>query len=235
MVAHESGESDRDKALRIKEERRKEVESPEEELEPSGAAASAAPVGIEEEEGVKEEESLCPNNLCQQSPPKRQIQPQIPLQRSIRPQRPKRKRNKKWKDHRRRKSLSKIQQSTQQLTQKADPADRRPGIQGGRIIADVVASQEGVQTGWEVRGTDTKFTPTKAYPEAPWRKQVKKQIWGQAKSAKVRIQTPKQGFAAISEAQGSGQAAKETGCCHRRPEEAHQRFWQGAPKAGDQA
>ena len=58
MVAQESGESDRDKALRIKEEGYKKVESSEEEeLEPSGAAASAAPVGIEEREEVKEEEN----------------------------------------------------------------------------------------------------------------------------------------------------------------------------------
>ena len=48
-------------ASRKSEEGYKKVEScEEEELEPSGAAASAAPVGIEEREGVKEEEESKP-------------------------------------------------------------------------------------------------------------------------------------------------------------------------------
>ena len=62
MVAHESGESDRDKALRIKEERHSKVESSEEEeLGSSGAAASAAPSGKEEErKGTEEEKEPLP-------------------------------------------------------------------------------------------------------------------------------------------------------------------------------
>ena len=61
MVAHESGESDRDKALRIKEERHSKVESSEEEeLGSSGAAASAAPSGKGEGSKEKEEEEKEP-------------------------------------------------------------------------------------------------------------------------------------------------------------------------------
>ena len=60
----------------------------------------------------------------------------------------------------------------------------------GRVIADFITSPEGVKTGWEVRGIHAKYTPAKVDPKAPWRKQVKKQIWGQVK----KHPEPKSGF-----------------------------------------
>ena len=107
----------------------------------------------------------------------------------------------------------------------------------GRVIADFITSPEGVKTGWEVRGIHAKYTPAKVDPKAPWRKQVKKQIWGQVK----KHPEPKSGFrlrsrvsASVSEAQGPGQVAEEAGCHYRRPEEAHQGLRKGTPAARDQ-
>ena len=74
----------------------------------------------------------------------------------------------------------------------AEAAGSAAQPQGGRVIADLITSPEGIKTGWEVRGTHAKYTPAKVDPKAPWRKQVKKQIWGQVK----KHPEPKSGFEA---------------------------------------
>ena len=63
----------------------------------------------------------------------------------------------------------------------AEAADPAAQPSSGRVIADFITSPEGIKTGWEVRGIHANYTPAKVDPKAPWRKQVKKQIWGQVK------------------------------------------------------
>ena len=173
MVAHESGESDRDKALRIKEERHSNVESSEEEeLGSSGAAASAAPSGKGEGSKEKEEEKE-PLPATSAADPAASTTPAV----------------EKTAETKEEEENTKGTEGGEEEEPEQDPivepgaeaADPAAQPSSGRVIADFITSSEGIKTGWEVRGIHAKYTPAKVDPKAPWRKQLKKQIWGQVK------------------------------------------------------
>ena len=194
MVAHESGESDRDKALRIKEERHGKVESSEEEeLGSSGAAASAAPSGIGEEGKVKEEEENQPLPATSAADPAASTTPAaektaettLAVERTAETK--EEEENTKGTEGPGEEEEPEQDPIVEPGAEAADPAAQPSS---GRVIADFITSPEGIKTGWEVRGVHAKYTPAKVDPKAPWRKQVKKQIWGQVK----KHPEPKSGF-----------------------------------------
>ena len=177
MVAHESGESDRDKALRIKEERHSKVESSEEEeLGSSGAAASAAPSGKGEGSKEKEEEEKEPLPATSAADSAASTTPAVEKTAETTSAVEKTAETKKEGENTKETEGGGEEEPEQDPTvepgaEAADPAAQPPS---GRVIADFKTSPEGVKTGWEVRGTHAKYTPAKVDPKAPWRKRVKK-------------------------------------------------------------
>ena len=190
MVAHESGESDRDKALRIKEERHGKVESSEEEeLGPSGAAASAAPSGTGEEGKVKDQ----PLPATSAADPAASTTPAVEKTAETTSAAEKTAETKEEEENTKGTEGPGEEEEPEQdptAEPEAEAADPAAQPSSGRVIADFITSPEGVKTGWEVRGIHAKYTPAKVDPKAPWRKQVKKQIWGQVK----KHPEPKSGF-----------------------------------------
>ena len=184
MVAHESGESDRDKALRIKEERHSKVESSEEEeLGISGAAASAAPSGKEEGGKGKEEETE-PLPATSAAEPAANTTPAVveTAETTSAVEGTAETKEEETKEETTKEKGGEEEKPEQDPivepeAEAADPAARPSS--SGRVIADFQTSPEGVKTGWEVRGIHAKYTPAKVDPKAPWR--VKKNIWGQVK------------------------------------------------------
>ena len=175
MVAHESGESDRDKALRIKEERHSKVESSEEEqLGSSGAAASAAPSGKGEGRKEKEEEEKEPLPATSAADPAANTTSAVEKTAETKEE---------GENTKGTEGPGEEEEPEQDPTDEpgAEAADPAAQPSSGRVIADFITSPEGIKTGWEVRGIHAKYTPAKVDPKAPWRKQVKKQIWGQVK------------------------------------------------------
>ena len=183
MVAHESGESDRDKALRIKEERHSKVESSEEEeLGSSGAAASAAPSGKEEGGKGKEEETE-PLPATSAAEPAANTTPAVvetaETTSAVEGTAETKEEEEKTTKEKEGGEEEKPEQDpiVEPEAEATDPVARPSS--SGRVIADFQTSPEGVKTGWEVRGIHAKYTPAKVDPKAPWR--VKKNIWGQVK------------------------------------------------------
>ena len=183
MVAHESGESERDQALRIKEERHSKVESSEEEeLGTSGAAASAAPSG-KGEGGKEKEEEKEPLPATSAADSAANTTPAVEKTAETTSAVEKTAETKEEGENTKETEGGGEEEPEQDPTvepgaEAADPAAQPPS---GRVIADLITSPEGIKTGWEVRGIHAKYTPAKVDPKAPWRKQVKKQIWGQVK------------------------------------------------------
>ena len=179
MVAREPGESERDKALRIKEERHSKVETSEEEdQEIPGAAASAAPSGKEE----KEEEPLPATSAAE---PAANTTPAVveTAETTSAVEGTAETKEEETKEETTKEKEGGEEEKPEQdpivepEAEAADPAAQPSS--SGRVIADFQTSPEGVKTGWEVRGIHAKYTPAKVDPKAPWR--VKKNIWGQVK------------------------------------------------------
>ena len=185
MVAHESGESDRDKALSIKEERHSKVESSEEEeLESPGAAASAAPSGKEEGRKEKEEEEHQPLPATSAADPAASTTPAVEKTAETTSAVEKTAETKEEEENTKGTEGPGEEEEPERdptVEPGAEAADPAAQPSSGRVIADFITSPEGIKTGWEVRGIHAKYTPAKVDPKAPWRKQVKKQIWGQVK------------------------------------------------------
>ena len=174
MVAREPGESERDQALRIKEERHSKVETSEEEdQEIPGAAASAAPSG----KGEKEEEPLpatsAAGSAADTTPAVVETAETTPAVEGT----AETKEEETTKETEGGEEENPEQDPT--VEPEAEAADPAAQPSSGRVIADFITSPEGVKTGWEVRGIHAKYTPAKVDPKAPWR--VKKNIWGQVK------------------------------------------------------
>ena len=175
MVAHEPGESERDQALRIKEERHSKVETSEEEdQEIPGAAASAAPSRKEEKKEEPLPATLAAESAANTTPAVVETAETTPaVEGTAEP-----KEEETTKETEGGEEENPEQDPTvEPEAEAADPAAQPPS--SGRVIADFQTSPEGVKTGWEVRGIHTKYTPAKVDPKAPWR--VKKNIWGQVK------------------------------------------------------
>ena len=177
MVAREPGESERDKALRIKEERHSKVETSEEEdQEIPGAAASAAPSGKEE----KEEEPLPATSAAE---PAANTTPAVvgtaETTSAVEGTAETKEEEEKTTKEKEGGEEEKPEQDpiVEPEAEATDPVAQPSS--SGRVIADFQTSPEGVKTGWEVRGIHAKYTPAKVDPKAPWR--VKKNIWGQVK------------------------------------------------------
>ena len=173
MVAREPGESERDQALRIKEERHSKVETSEEEdQEIAGAAASAAPSGKEE----KEEEPLPATSAAE---PAANTTPAVVGTAETTPAV---EGTAETKEETTKETEGGEEENPEQdptVEPEAEAADPAAQPSSGRVIADFITSPEGIKTGWEVRGIHAKYTPAKVDPKAPWR--VKKNIWGQVK------------------------------------------------------
>ena len=178
MVAHESGESDRDKALRIKEERHSKVESSEEEeLGSSQAAASAAPSGKGEGSKEKEEEEKEPLPATSAADSAASTTPAVEKAAETTSAVEKTAETKEEKENTEGAEESGEEEEPEQdltIEPEAGAASSAARPSSGRVIADFKTSPEGVKTGWEVRGTHAKYTPAKVDPKAPWRKRVKK-------------------------------------------------------------
>ena len=152
-------------ASRKSEEGYKKVEScEEEELEPSGAAASAAPVGIEEREEVKEEEN---KPLPEQPLPTESTEAadQAADSTTAVDQTAETKEEKEEVVEGPQEEEEPEQDPTVEPEAEAAASAARP--QGGRVIADLITSPTGIKTGWEIRGTNAKYTPAKIDPKAP--------------------------------------------------------------------
>ena len=174
MVAREPGESERDQALRIKEERHSKVETSEEEdQEIPGAADSAAPSGKEE----KEEEPLPATSAAESAANTTPAVVGTAETTSAVEGTAETKEEETTKETEGGEEEKPEQDPT--VEPEAEAADPAAQPSSGRVIADFITSPEGVKTGWEVRGIHTKYTEAKVDPKAPWR--VKKNIWGQVK------------------------------------------------------
>ena len=174
MVAREPGESERDRVLRLKEERHSKVESSEEEeLGPSGAADPAAPSGIGEERKEREEEKKEPLPATSAADPAASTTPAVEKTAETTSAVEKTVETKEEKENTEgAEGSEEEEESEQDLTGEPGTGAASSAAQSssGRTIADFVTSAEGVTTGWEVRGTQTKYTPAKIDPKAPWRK-----------------------------------------------------------------
>ena len=175
MVAREPGESERDQALRIKEERHSKVETSEEEdQEIPEAADSAAPSGKEE----KEEEPLPATSAAE---PAANTTPAV-VETAETTSAVEGTAETKEEEETTKETEGGEEEKPEQdptVEPEAEAADPAAQPSSGRVIADFITSPEGVKTGWEVRGIHAKYTPAKVDPKAPWR--VKKNIWGQVK------------------------------------------------------
>ena len=175
MVAREPGESERDQALRIKEERHSKVETSEEEdQEIPGAAASAAPSGKEE----KEEEPLPATSAAGSAA---NTTPAVVETAETTSAVEGTAETKEEEETTKEKEGGEEEKPEQDpiVEPEAEAVDPAAQPSSGRVIADFITSPEGIKTGWEVRGIHAKYTPAKVDPKAPWR--VKKNIWGQVK------------------------------------------------------
>ena len=176
MVAREPGESERDQALRIKEERHSKVETSEEEdQEIPGAADSAAPSGKEE----KEEEPLPAASAAESAA---NTTPAVVGTAETTSAVEGTAETKEEEEETTKETEGGEEEKPEQdptVEPEAEAADPAAQPSSGRVIADFTTSPEGVKTGWEVRGTHTKYTEAKVDSKAPWR--VKKNIWGQVK------------------------------------------------------
>ena len=184
MVAYESGESERDQALRIKEERHSKVESSEEEeLGTSGAAASAATSG-KGEGGKEKEEEKEPLPATSAADPAANTTPAVEKTAETTSAVGTTAETKEEEQNTKGTEGGEEEEPEQDPTvepeaEAVDPAAQPPS---GRVIADSHHIPRGYQnrlgSSWHSRQI---YPPAKVDPKAPWRKQVKKQIWGQVK------------------------------------------------------